>query len=47
MNDILACFSRGWIHGTGIAGQGLRLRRKRSTERKAKSENGQTHRLEF
>src|SRR5262245_53165090 len=47
MNDVLARFSRGWIHGTCIAGHGLRLRRERSTQRKAKSENRQTHRLEF
>src|SRR5262245_15442750 len=47
MNDVLACFSRGWIHGTCVGGHGLRSRRERSTERKTKSENGQTHRLEF
>ena len=47
MNDVLACFNRGWIQRTGIAGHSLRLRRERSTERKAQGENGQTHRLEF
>ncbi len=47
MNDVLACFSRGWIQWTGIIRHDLRLRRKRSTERKTKCENGQTHKLEF
>jgi hypothetical protein len=47
MYDVFTGLSRGWIHGNCRGGDSLRLRCKRSTQREAQNENGQSHRLEF